>query len=137
MGSPVAFPTPTLLQEIAGHNIAGAALGHFALGEYIYADGADHLRSEDWMQIKSPEVLVKFPIENLVSRRSFVFARAGFGKSNLNKLLFSTLYKTGPWRTTADRLGGGLRREPEPPWASSTPGLGWEAVPALLYAPGS
>jgi uncharacterized protein len=96
VGSPVAFPTPTLLQEIAGHNIAGAALGHFALGEYIYADGADHLRSEDWMQIKSPEVLVKFPIESLVSRRSFVFARAGFGKSNLNKLLFSTLYKTTP-----------------------------------------
>jgi hypothetical protein len=31
-----------------------------------------------------------------VSRRSFVLARAGFGKSNLNKLLFSTLYKTTP-----------------------------------------
>ena len=96
VGSPVAFPTPSLLQEIAGHNINGAALGHFALGEYIYADGAEQLRSEDWMQIKSPEVLVKFPVESLVSRRSFVFARAGFGKSNLNKLLFSTLYKTTP-----------------------------------------
>src|SRR2546425_11784325 len=32
----------------------------------------------------------------MVSRRSFVFARAGFGKSNLNKLLFSTLYKATP-----------------------------------------
>jgi hypothetical protein len=96
VGSPVAFPTATLLQEIAGHNIDGAALGHFALGEYIYAEGAKELRPEDWMQIKAPEVLVKFPIESLVSRRSFVFARAGFGKSNLNKLLFSTLYKTTP-----------------------------------------
>jgi uncharacterized protein len=96
VGSPVAFPPPALLQEIAGHNIDGAALGHFALGEYIYADGSEQLRSEDWMQIKSPEVLVKFPISSLVSRRSFVFARAGFGKSNLNKLLFSTLYKTTP-----------------------------------------
>ena len=96
VGSPVAFPPPALLQEIAGHNIDGAALGHFALGEYIYADGSEQLRCEDWMQIKSPEVLVKFPISSLVSRRSFVFARAGFGKSNLNKLLFSTLYKTTP-----------------------------------------
>ena len=96
VGSPVAFPMPALLQEIAGHNIDGAALGHFALGEYIYADGAQELRPEDWMQVKSPEVLVKFPIGSLVSRRSFVFARAGFGKSNLNKLLFSTLYKTTP-----------------------------------------
>jgi hypothetical protein len=31
-----------------------------------------------------------------VARRSFVFARAGFGKSNLNKLLFSKLYETTP-----------------------------------------
>ncbi len=96
VGSPVAFPAPALLQEIAGHNIDGAALGYFALGEYIYAGDAKDLRPEDWMQIKSPEVLVKFPIGSLVSRRSFVFARAGFGKSNLNKLLFSTLYKTTP-----------------------------------------
>jgi hypothetical protein len=32
----------------------------------------------------------------LVSRRTFVFARAGFGKSNLNKLLFSELYRGDP-----------------------------------------
>jgi hypothetical protein len=41
-------------------------------------------------------VAVQFPVSSLVSRRSFVFARAGFGKSSLNKLLFSTLYKTTP-----------------------------------------
>ena len=29
-------------------------------------------------------------------RRSLIFARAGFGKSNLNKLLFSTLYSGRP-----------------------------------------
>ena len=29
---------------------------------------------------KSPEVLVRFRIEDLVSRRSFIFARAGFGR---------------------------------------------------------
>jgi uncharacterized protein len=40
--------------------------------------------------------MVRFPIDSLVSRRSFIFARAGFGKSNLNKLLFSKLYETTP-----------------------------------------
>src|SRR5207249_537610 len=40
---------------------------------------------------------------NLVSRRTFVFARAGFGKSNLNKLLFAALYKETP--TVAKRGG--------------------------------
>lgn len=97
VGSPVAFPSAQVLQEIAGHNLKGAAIGHFALGEYIYyGDCKEDVQLENWMQIKSPEVLVKFPVENLVSRRSFIFARAGFGKSNLNKLLFSNLYQNTP-----------------------------------------
>jgi hypothetical protein len=49
------------------------------------------------MQIVQPEIVVHFPIDSLVSRRSFIFARAGFGKSNLNKLLFSKLYETTPY----------------------------------------
>ena len=97
VGSPVAFPTPAVLQEIAGHNVAGAPIGLFSLGEYVYAKGsqyADHL--DDWVQIREPIVEIKFPVEALVARRTFVFARAGFGKSNLNKLLFSNLYQTTP-----------------------------------------
>jgi uncharacterized protein len=96
VGSPVAFPSGKVLQEIAGHNVKGGDIGYFALGEYIYAHGSKDLTQEDWMQIKTPEILIKFPIESLVSRRSFVFARAGFGKSNLNKLLFSKLYEHTP-----------------------------------------
>lgn len=96
VGSYVAFPSNKVLREIVGHNLDGAAIGHFALGEYIYSYGSQDNNVEDWMQIKSPEVLIKFPVSNLVSRRSFIFARAGFGKSNLNKLLFSELYKTTP-----------------------------------------
>lgn len=96
VGSRVAFPSPAVLKEIAGHNIDGAGLGHFALGEFIYCDRSTEIDIEPWMQAKSPEVLVKFPIASLVSRRSFIFARAGFGKSNLNKLLFSQLYATTP-----------------------------------------
>ncbi|GAB6066764.1 hypothetical protein JCM13664_00820 [Methylothermus subterraneus] len=96
VGSKVAFPNDEVLREIAGHNIDGAPIGHLAFGEYIYAAGDTSFQSQEWMQVVDPEVLVRFPIESLVSRRSFIFARAGFGKSNLNKLLFSKLYETTP-----------------------------------------
>jgi len=96
VGSKVAFPNDEVLREIAGHNIDGAPIGHLAMGEYIYAAGSNIFESQEWMQVVDPEVLVRFPIESLVSRRSFIFARAGFGKSNLNKLLFSKLYETTP-----------------------------------------
>jgi uncharacterized protein len=96
VGSKVAFTSEEVLQEIAGHNITGAPIGHLAFGEYIYTGGNAQVEAQDWMQILQPEVLVRFPMESLVSRRTFVFARAGFGKSNLNKLLFSKLYETTP-----------------------------------------
>ena len=96
VGSQVAFPSAEVLKEIAGHNIKGAAIGHLAFGEFIYAAGNEDFETQEWMQTVEPEVLVKFPLESLVSRRSFIFARAGFGKSNLNKLLFSKLYETTP-----------------------------------------
>jgi DNA helicase HerA-like ATPase len=97
VGSPVAFPSGEALKEIAGNNVEGAAIGLFALGEYVYAYGSSHASQlDDWVQLRDPVIEVKFPIKSLVSRRSFIFARAGFGKSNLNKLLFSTLYRTTP-----------------------------------------
>lgn len=99
VGSRVAFPNNEVLREIAGHNVDGAPIGHLAFGEYIYAAGSESFQSQEWMQVVDPEVLVRFPIESLVSRRSFVFARAGFGKSNLNKLLLSKLYETTPFVT--------------------------------------
>lgn len=103
VGSQVAFPSSDVLGEIAGHNIQGAPIGHLAFGEYIYASGDVDIESQDWMQLLQPEILVKFPLESLVSRRSFVFARAGFGKSNLNKLLFSKLYEETPF---VEKRGG-------------------------------
>ncbi|MCS7268668.1 MAG: DUF87 domain-containing protein, partial [Geminicoccaceae bacterium] len=100
VGSAVAFPAPEILQEICGANIEGAPIGHFALGEYVYAKEGN---LPDWARRMEPEILVRFPIANLVARRTFVLARAGFGKSNLNKLLFSTLYETTP---TVVKRGG-------------------------------
>lgn len=99
VGSKVAFPSGEVLREIAGHNIKGVAIGHLALGEYVYASESRDFEVLEWMQVVQPEVLIRFPIESLVSRRSFVFARAGFGKSNLNKLLFSKLYESTPYVT--------------------------------------
>ena len=94
VGSPVAFPSGRVLREIAGHNVKGATIGHYALGEYFY--GPACLATEPWMQVQPQDVQVKFAVDSLVSRRSFIFARAGFGKSNLNKLLFSSLYAETP-----------------------------------------
>lgn len=97
VGSRVAFLSGDVLREIAGHHIEGAPIGHLAFGEYIYAAGNIQFEAQEWMQLVQPEVMVRFPVDSLVSRRSFVFARAGFGKSNLNKLLFSRLYEATPY----------------------------------------
>lgn len=107
VGSPVVFPSDEVLREIANHNGKGAPLGFLAMGEFVWAgrevEREIPFQSESWMRIQSPQVIVRFPVKNLISRRSFVFARAGFGKSNLVKLLFSELYKETP---TVPRRGG-------------------------------
>src|SRR5579871_531615 len=94
VGSPVAFLSDEVLQEVVGSNDDGVCIGHFALGEYVY--DPNRAKREAWMRLKSPEARVTFNIQELISRRSFIFARAGFGKSNLNKLLFSELYRRQP-----------------------------------------
>jgi hypothetical protein len=111
VGSKVAFLTDELLREVAGHNAEGADIGFFAMGEFVFAAGDKHLHVEPWMQVKSPAVIPKFAASNLVARRSFVFARAGFGKSNLVKLLFSNLYRDTPKK--GDRPVGSLIFDPD------------------------
>ncbi len=106
VGSRVAFPSEEVLKEITGHNINtthSADIGFFALGEFIYAEGDCRLKHQPWMQVIKPSVVPRFDITSLVSRRTFVFARAGFGKSNLTKLLFSNLYRETP---TVEKRGG-------------------------------
>ena len=96
VGSKVAFLGDDVLMEVAGHNLEGAELGFFALGEFIYSGSDKRLDRKAWMQIKTPAVVPCFEAKHLAARRSFVFARAGYGKSNLVKLLFSNLYKGDP-----------------------------------------
>jgi hypothetical protein len=95
VGARVAFLPDEVLARVAG-GTEGAEIGHYALGEFVYCgkhESSDGLR---WMQALDPKVPVRFPVEHLVARRSFIFARAGFGKSNLVKLLFSRLYSDPP-----------------------------------------
>lgn len=92
VGSKVARLSPEVLKDLVGHNDEGAPLGHYALGEFIYAGADPKLARAEWMRVVEPAIMPRFDIRHLVSRRTFIFARAGYGKSNLNKLLFSSLY---------------------------------------------
>jgi hypothetical protein len=111
VGSKVAFLSDELLQEVAGHNLKtidgkeASAFGYLAYGEFVFNGAKPSAQAvlEPWMLQKNPEVMARFKVEQLVSRRSFVFARAGFGKSNLVKLLFSNLYAQQPTVTRKDK----------------------------------
>ena len=105
VGSPVCFPSDDVLRELANSNGSGTEIGLYALGEYIFAGdkAKEYGLTQPWMNIQNPEVPVKFDVNAMVSRRTFVFARAGFGKSNLNKLLFSQLYKETPMKMKGDK----------------------------------
>ena len=98
VGAKVALCSPEVLAEVA--NASGtddaAEIGFLAFGEFVYAGDDPRAGAEDWMVLLHPPILPGFHVSQLVSRRSFVFARAGFGKSNLIKLLFSRLYAADP-----------------------------------------
>lgn len=107
VGSPVAFPSPEVLRELTGHHGGGVVLGFLAMGEFVWGQENGtvdaRLHPAEWMQLLEPAVHVRFRVEDLVARRTFVFARAGYGKSNLIKFLFSELYRETP---TIPKRGG-------------------------------
>jgi len=96
VGAKVAFLSDDLLQHVAGANSDSpnaVELGFLAFGEFVYSGEDLRVGDDDRLQIRDPTVMPRFDIvRQMVSRRSFVFARAGFGKSNLVKLLFAKLY---------------------------------------------
>jgi uncharacterized protein len=115
VGAKVALCSDEVLAEVAnagardpGSGPDGAEIGFLAFGEFVYAGDDPRAKAEDWMVRLSPPILPRFQVAQLASRRSFVFARAGFGKSNLIKLLFSRLYATDPlleYRSGQARIG--------------------------------
>jgi hypothetical protein len=108
VGAKVAFLSNSLLTQVAGANLdsdTAAEIGFLALGEFVYAGDDRRVGDDDHLEIVQPKVITRFDVAQLVSRRTFVFARAGFGKSNLVKLLFADLYSlaAGPH---VDKRGG-------------------------------
>jgi hypothetical protein len=84
-----------VLQELCRLSRGKTDLGDYVLGEFVYGGGGAVLEDSTFRAI-DPKLVVTFDIRNLVSRRSVIFARAGYGKSNLMKYLLSELYRESP-----------------------------------------
>jgi DNA helicase HerA-like ATPase len=95
LGAKVALPSAAVLQELCRLSRGETELGDYVLGEFVYC-GAGAQQKDPAMRSMEPRLKVTFDIKNLVSRRSVVFARAGYGKSNLIKFLVAELYRSEP-----------------------------------------
>jgi len=103
LGAKVALPSNEVLQEICSLSEGKTDLGDYVLGEFIYSGKT--AEPENIFRHLAPQLNVKFNISNLVSKRSVVFARAGYGKSNLIKYLIAELYKGGIPKSKGQNVG--------------------------------
>jgi len=104
LGAKVALPSAVVLQELCRLSQGKTDLGDFVLGEFIFCGSGTPQTNKMFRSIE-PRLTVTFDIKNLVSRRSVVFARAGYGKSNLIKFLVGELYRTPPKSETGFDVG--------------------------------
>jgi len=83
LGCRVRYPSEAALAYLCNAGLendpSAAILGHLAYGQQVLE-----------------KVPVRFSVDRLKGRRSFVFARAGYGKSNLMKYLIAQLYSSPP-----------------------------------------
>jgi len=110
LGAKVALPSPEVLTAICRLSQGSTELGDFVLGEFVYS-GVGTVQKDPTFRSIDPKLTVTFNIQNLVARRSVIFARAGYGKSNLMKFLVSELYRQQP-KTGAGRDVGTLIFDP-------------------------
>ena len=128
LGAKVFMPSGQVLRQLCKLSEGDTHLGSYALGEFVYC-GENGDPGSPVLRPMNPQVDVSFNIKNLVSRRSVVFARAGYGKSNLMKLLVSELYRSQPYTESEQpRPVGMLVFDPEgeyfwPDQARGRPGL--------------
>jgi hypothetical protein len=101
LGAKVALPSAAVLGALCKLSGGETELGDYVLGEFVYGGNKATLK-DPVLRPMDPKLPVLFNIHNLVSRRSVVFARAGYGKSNLMKYLLAELYRQEP------RTDGGL-----------------------------
>lgn len=100
-------PSAVVLSELCKLSRGETELGDYVLGEFVYS-GAKADYGNPVLRPLDPHLSVKFDIKNLVSRRTVVFAMAGYGKSNLIKFLISELYKNGRPKTESGQHVGTL-----------------------------
>lgn len=106
LGAKVALPSDSVLRELCQLSDGSTDLGDYVLGEFVYSGKTSE--PESVLRHISPSLKVTFNINNLVSKRSVVFARAGYGKSNLIKFLIGELYRNGIPKTDRGRNVGVL-----------------------------
>lgn len=107
LGAKVALPSSQVLAELCKLSRGDTDLGDYVLGEFVYS-GTGVPNGNPVLRPMDPLLSVKFDIKNLVSRRSVVFARAGYGKSNLIKYLVAELYRNGQPKTEGGQNVGTL-----------------------------
>ncbi|MBI2907471.1 MAG: DUF87 domain-containing protein [Chloroflexi bacterium] len=114
LGSRVGILNKEVLSFLCGLGAQDASsntIGFYSLGELIYSGGEEV--GEDFLLPQPDRLEVKFDVGSLIAKRSFVFARAGYGKSNLMKLLISKLYERGAPKDKRGRPVGMLIFDPE------------------------
>lgn len=101
LGAKVALPSNDVLKELCSLSGGDTDLGDYALGEFVYSGNTAEPTSI--FRDLQPKLRVTFNINSLISKRTVVFARAGYGKSNLIKYLISELYKNGGERAVTEK----------------------------------
>ena len=114
LGARVGLPSDEVLAflcNLGAQTDTAQTIGYFSLGEIIYNGGEP---AGEAFLLPQPEAYpVNFDVRSLISRRSFVFARAGYGKSNMLKLLISQLYSGDGPKDKSGRRVGMLILDPE------------------------
>lgn len=95
LGARVALPSAAVLNELCRLSRGNTDLGDYVLGEFVFCGTSTEIKDPIFRAI-DPKLPVTFDVKNLVSRRTVVFARAGYGKSNLIKFLVAELYREEP-----------------------------------------
>lgn len=114
LGARVALPSDEILSflcNLGAQTKTAQTIGFFSLGELIY--NGNKPAGEKFLLPQPQELPVKFDVKSLIARRSFVFARAGYGKSNMLKLLISQLYEGNGPKDHMGRPVGMLILDPE------------------------
>jgi hypothetical protein len=104
LGARVAMPSGAVLQALCRLSRGVTDLGDYVLGEFVYC-GAGTALGDPTFRALDPKLVVAFDVGKLVSRRSVVFARAGYGKSNLMKYLLSEFYRAAPKTESGIHVG--------------------------------